>query len=197
MTHDQDEQFDPIQSLKIIRETIDLAQQTVRENGFHLLLWGWLVVAAGLTSGYMGTVLHHDFFWMPWPLMSVIGVPIAFIYEGRRGNRQKRTNLVHQWYGSIWMVFGITVFVSVGIMVTYQVPPTPIILSIIGFALYMSGTILRFNPLKWGAAVAWAGSLACLPIAQEAHGFVMAVCSVLGYLIPGYLLRAKSQESHV
>ncbi len=37
----------------------------------------------------------------------------------------------------------------------------------------------------------WAGAIACNWLAPEMHLLVQAVATVLGYLIPGYLLNAK------
>ena len=43
----------PEQSLLVIHQTIEKAKREVQENGFHLLLWGTLVVIAGLVDFYM------------------------------------------------------------------------------------------------------------------------------------------------
>ena len=72
--------------------------------------------------------------------------------------------------------------------------PVPFILILVGFATFMSGVLLRFRPLIFGAAVIWAGALWCLFLSPPQHLLLQAATAVLGYLIPGYLLNAQSRR---
>lgn len=187
----------PQESLRVIRETIDLAKHSFRENGFHFLLWGWLVVAASTTHYYLAEIQHASHPEMAWMLMVVVGVPVALIYEWRRSKREKTENILHNWYGLIWLGFAISMILAIPLAVRGGLSPIPFILVLVGFATFMSGVLLRFTPLFIGAAVIWAGALWCMFLTPSQHLLVQAGTAILGYLIPGYLLNAQASKRHV
>ena len=190
--------LNPEESLRVIRETIDLAKNTIRENGFHFLLWGWLVVLACVADYYLDVVLQNPKHFMAWISMTVIGVPAAIIYEWRRDRKYPTSsNTVREWYGKVWMAFGVSLFIVIALTVRAQVSPVPYILVLVGFATFVSGSLLRFTPLIFGAVAMWAGALACLLLNYQEQLLAQAVATVVGYLIPGYLLNAQARNKHV
>lgn len=193
----QEKTLNPQESLRVIRETIDLAKHSFRDNGFHFLLWGWLVVIASAAHYYFAVIQPVPRPEMAWMIMVVVGVPVAFFYEWRRGKREKTKNILHDWYGLIWLGFGISMMLTIPLAVRGGMSPIPFILVLVGFATFMSGVLLRFTPLFIGAAVMWAGALWCMFLTPSQHLLVQAGTAVLGYLIPGYLLSAQSRTRHV
>jgi hypothetical protein len=185
--------LDPEASLLLIRQTIELAKRKVQENGFHLLLWGVLVVIAGLTDFYHDLKLNQQHGHLAWMVMPLIGVPIAIVYEIRRSKTVAHRNTVHQWYGYIWLGYGITLPLVIGYAMQSAVSPTPAILAVTGFSIFVSGIILQFRPLVLGAVAIWAGALCCLLVPSIWYSLIVSVSVALGYLIPGYLLhRSKN-----
>ena len=193
----QEKTLNPQESLRIIRETIDLAKNSFHENGFHFLLWGFLVVVCCITHYYLDVVVQYPRPDLGWAAMTVVGLPVALIYEWRRGKRQQVNNLVRNWYGLIWLGFGISMMVTIPFAVRYGLSPIPMVLVLSGFATFMSGVLLRFQPLVVGAAIIWAGGLACLWLTPAQHLLVQAVVTALGYLVPGYMLHSQSRRSRV
>lgn len=189
--------LNPQESLRVIRETIDLAKHSFRENGFHFLLWGWLVVIASAANYYFAEIQPVPRPEMAWMVMVVVGVPVALIYEWRRGKREKVDNLVRDWYGLVWLGFAISMMIAIPTVTRGGLSPIPFILVLVGYGTFMSGALLRFIPLFIGAAVMWAGALWCMFLTPSQHLLVQAGSAVLGYLIPGYLLNAQSRRSHV
>jgi hypothetical protein len=184
----------PEESLLVIHQTIEKAKRNVQDNGFHLLLWGILVVAASLVDFYMtlrqGTGNPH----YAWAIMPVIGIPIAIFYESRRHRPAVQRNTIHKWYSMVWLGFGISLPMLIAFAAVQHLSPTQPILVLTGFALYMSGIVLSFRPLVWGAAIVWAGAVVCLLTSVAWHALIMAIVVALGYLVPGYLLqRAKKR----
>lgn len=193
----QEKTLNPQESLRIIRETIDLAKNSFHENGFHFLLWGCLVVLCCSAHYYLDVVAQYPRPDLAWMAMTVVGLPVALIYEWRRGKRQKVNNLVHSWYGLVWLGFGISMIVTIPFAVRNGLSPIPMVLVLSGFATFMSGVLLRFRPLVVGAAIIWAGGLACLWLTPAQHLLVQAIVTALGYLVPGYMLHSQSRRSHV
>lgn len=184
----------PQESLRVIQQTIDLAKKGFREDGFHFLLWGWLVAIASLADWYLATVERMPDHQKAWMIMVVIGVPVAMIREWRMSKRVKTQNIVRDWYGLIWLGFGISMVLVIPAAVSKGLSPIPFILILTGFATFMSGILLKFTPLLIGAAVIWAGALWCMFLQPEQHLLVQAGTAVLGYLIPGYLLNHQARK---
>ena len=184
------------ESLRVIRETIDLAKSGFREDGFHFLLWGWLVAIASATDWYLAVIQHDERHSMAWIIMVVIGIPVAMIREWHLGKRQKSQNIVRNWYGLIWLGYAISMILAIPMAVRIGVSPVPFILVLTGFATFMSGVLLKFKPLLIGAAVFWAGALWCMFLSTDQHLLIQSATAILGYLIPGYLLNNLS-KNHV
>jgi len=189
--------LNPQESLRVIRETIDLAKRGVGESGFQFLWWGWLVVIACLAEYYMLANGYGVRAHLAWMLMPVIGAPVSVIYEWRRDTKQKERNLVRDWYGYLWIGFGVSLILALVTNLLRQTPPVPMVLVLAGFATFMSGILIRFRPLVFGGIVLWAGAALCVVVPVEEQVLVEAGSIALGYLVPGYMLNRKTRESHV
>jgi hypothetical protein len=63
---------------------------------------------------------------------------------------------------------------------------------ITGFAVFMSGVILKFKPLIYGSFVFWLGSFGYYFMPSNSLQLLIFAVSVsLGYIIPGILLRKQ------
>ena len=184
------------ESIRVIQETIDLAKRNFRNDGFHFLLWGWLVAIASGLDWYLAVVRHYEKHSLAWLIMVLVGVPISLIREWRKRRYEKMYNIVRAWYGLIWLGYGISMALTILMSARWGISPIPFILVLTGFATYMSGILLKFTPLHFGAAVIWAGALWCLFLPKEQHLIVQGATAILGYLIPGYLLNSQS-KNHV
>jgi membrane protein implicated in regulation of membrane protease activity len=69
----------------------------------------------------------------------------------------------------------------------------PIIMFLYGLGTFVSGGILKFRPLVWGAVGAWATGIAALFVTFQHQLILLAISVLVSYLIPGYLL-SKSQQ---
>lgn len=192
----EEKSLSPQESLRVIRETIDLARHSFHENGFHFLLWGWLVVFASVANYYFVEVHPIPNPGSVWMIMVVVGIPVAMFREWRRSKQEKTRNIVHDWYGMIWLGFGVSMLLVIPMAVRHGLSPVPFILVLVGFATFMSGILLRFKPLLFGAAVIWAAALWCLFLTPSQHLLAQAGSAILGYLLPGYLLNQQS-NAHV
>lgn len=185
----------PEDSLRVISKTIENAKRRVQENGFYLLLWGTLVVIAGLLDFYLnwkGSEMGYKHY--AWMIMPVLGIAATIVYEIRRQQREPREgNAFNRLYAMVWLGYGITLPLLIFYTVQAGLSPTPPILAATGFAIFLSGQILNFRPLTLGAVPIWAGALLTMATASLWHSLIMAVVTGIGYLIPGYLLNRSKR----
>lgn len=187
----------PEESLRVIRETIDLAKRGVGENGFQFLWWGWLVVIACLVEYYLLVHNYGEKAHLAWIVMPVLGAPVSILYEWRRDQKQQDRNLVRELYGYLWLGFVVSLTLALIISVRHAMPPVPMVLILAGFSTFMSGILIRFRPLVFGGAVLWAGAVLCLWMPVQEQSLVQAGAITLGYLVPGYWLNQRARKAHV
>jgi hypothetical protein len=186
---DDSENLSAQQSLDIITSMIQEAKGNVQQNGFHFLLWGWVVAAADMGM-YALIKLDYSHPYVVWAI--TIPAWITSMWVGfRQGKSERKTthlNIINAW---LWGCFGICIFtlVAFGSKLNYQL--NPLIITISAIPTFMSGIIIRFKPLMLGGAVMWVAGILSFLSPKEIQPLVGAAAVLCGYLVPGYLLRNK------
>jgi len=76
-------------------------------------------------------------------------------------------------------------------MQAYQSNPLPMISLFIGIGILVSGLQMRFKPLVIGGIGFFVGAIALVYVTPLEGLLVYDACIILGYLIPGYLLKKE------
>ncbi len=185
------ENLDTQDSLKIITSMIQQAQGNMQKNSFYFLLWGWVITMANI--GMYGLMKFTDY---PHPyIVWLITIPawILSLYHGYSKRNEARVTThfdrIAMWS---WLSFGITIFIIVffGRKINYNL--NPIILTISAIPTLIAGVILKFKPLTWGALCFWTMGIVCFLVDSELQYLIGAVAVILGYIIPGYMLKVKT-----
>ncbi|MBW6481494.1 MAG: hypothetical protein K0B10_00395 [Vicingaceae bacterium] len=172
-----------------------IAKNKVTETGFHFMLWGFLIVVASLTQYYLiGNGFGNDSN-LVWLIMPVIGVPIAFIYEYKRGKKYQTTTKFDKVYGFLWSGFGITLVITIFISLAHHINPIAFILVLVGLTTFVSAAIYKFTPLLIGSIVFWITGILCVFVAVPEQLLIYAGAIFIGYVIPGLLLWKKSKTN--
>jgi hypothetical protein len=188
-----EKQLSHTESMEIIQRMIGVAKNKIDEYGFHFLLWGTLVVAASLANYYLIVFSPSKYATIPWLLMPVIGIPLAFIYEFRKKRTAKAQTYNDSSYSFLWMGFGITLFFTIFYSVMNHISPIPFILSLVGLATFVSGCIFRYKWLIVGGIVFWLASVSAAFVPGPNQLLINAGATFIGYIIPGLLLWRKSK----
>lgn len=187
-----DNTLTPEQSLRLIDETIREAKRSFQKVHFYFLLWGVLFATAGIVS-FILMQIGTPLYWVAWPVMGIIGGIVAGVYGSRQGRKQGATTTmdrVHKW---LWTANTITLILMLVGLVTRGVDPNPYILVLVGMPTFISGALMRFLPLMLGGILFWAIGLASFFVLQEYSSLVFSGAIVLGYIVPGLLL--KNEEN--
>lgn len=180
------------ESLEIITSMINRAKGNVKDNSIYFLLWGWVVVFANLLSYGLG-LLNYDKPYLAW----LITIPAwgVTIYMGSRASK-KKNNLSHfdRVTTALWISFGIVTFslIFFGYKINFQL--NPVILLLVSIPTYVSGVILKFRPLVVGGILFWLFGLVNFFVPLEHQNLIGALAITCGYIIPGYLLKGKSNK---
>jgi len=184
------------ESLRIITEMLNKTKVNIRQSSFHLLFWGWLIFARSL-SDYLLTrysdFAHPYFVWM----LVIPGVFVSMIYgfvKGRKATFHTYADRLYMW---TWMGFLIAAIILFIIQSKRLDMVGPYILLLAGFATFVSGFIIKFRPLVFGGLCFWIIALAVSFAGPSIAPLGMPVSVLIGYLIPGYLLKNKGKHDTV
>jgi hypothetical protein len=188
----QEKQLSQEESLRIIHEMISAAKNDVKADAFIFLLWGYLVFIASISHYFLAKmeVENSDAAWFLMPL----GAVITIIYSIRK-NREARTKThVSEFLKYIWIAFGAAMFVIMCFHSWGQGQILPLIMTLYGIGLFISGGALKFTPLIIGGIFCWICAIAGFKVEGLYQLLIIAAAVLGGYIIPGHLLKMNNKK---
>jgi len=176
------------QSLALITSMIQEAKGNIGDNSIFYLLWGWLTILASVVQ-FVCFQIDFEYYYIGWVvLMPLGGIASAFL-----GARQKKKGATGPLASTMKYLWGATtlcilLFIANGFAMGWS-SAYMALTAVIGLATFVSGSILKFTPLKIGAWFAWAMAGVSLYVPFEYASLLIAATMVVSYLIPGYLLK--------
>jgi hypothetical protein len=176
------------QSLDLITTMIRQAQGKVSGNSFYFLLWGWCIAFANFGMYSLIRFTDYPYPYAVW-LITIPAWIFTMIYSVRHrnsGGTQSHLDRIYMW---LWIGMGISVFpvCAFGHVIGWNI--NPVILLMAAMPTFVSGTIIRFKPLLIGGICFWIGGAVCFMVSPVDQYLVGGIVIMLGYLVPGYLLR--------
>ena len=136
-----------IEELEFIKKVINDTQKVIVDNGFSFIFWGILIVV-GLLSTYAAILFEIQ---IPYALnwVTVIGIGWTYsIYSGiKYGKHAKVHTFSGKLLGAVWSSAGIAMtilgFVGTSSDAYHGVYVSPILSTILGIAVFISGFLLQ------------------------------------------------------
>ncbi len=178
------------ESLRIISEMINRTKVNIRGGSFHLLFWGWLIFACSLSEFLLWKLSDFANPWYVW-FFVIPGVFVSLIYgftTGRRAKVQTYADRLYMWTWFGFMLAAITLFI---VQSSKMQSVGPYILILAGFPTFVSGFIIKFKPLIAGGVCFWVMAVVVNFAGPDIAPLGMPLAVMLGYLIPGYILKSK------
>ncbi|MEM9673296.1 MAG: hypothetical protein AAF992_11915 [Bacteroidota bacterium] len=182
------------ESWEIIQNMIANAKQDVKDDGYFLLLWGWLVLVASIGHYLLLTLTDFAHPYAVWSLM-LVGI-VATIWKVSKYRKQRVKTYVGTIMQSLWLAVFVGIIITligagfeIGFRAAY-----PIILILYGIGIFISGSLFRFTPLIIGAVGTWSLALVAFFVPFQTQLLLLALATMISYIIPGFLL--KSQYTH-
>jgi hypothetical protein len=187
----QPETLTPEESIQVIRTMIEKAKTTVADNSFYFLLWGWLVFTAALLQYILVVFVKTPLNGMAWNLMF-----IGFIVSSIRGARKEQRRVltyIDEGLRHIWECVVILQIVIVFIYFKRGDWEHCYVFFILSYSIgcFLTGRLLRFPPLVWGAFGSWAIAILMTYTDTPTNMLLTSAAVLVSYIVPGYLLRAK------
>jgi hypothetical protein len=190
------------ESLAIIRQMIQTAKEAHSERGEGWLLWGWLLFIASTLSvifSYAGMMQYVSYVWNGMLIVVFGGFILELIIKPKR---EEVKTYIQVLLDRISIGFFISLFCLIAASILFNnVAPTDFTFPfgyyyiLYGFYMFIHGSALHFRPLIIGACVNWAAGVAMFVVTEFKYDMMISAAAILvGYLIPGYLLRAAHRK---
>lgn len=192
-----DSEFNAKESLRVINQMIERAKfRPSREDSLITMLWGYLVLSASLLHWALQVFTDSPYAPAAWLLM-VPGI-IATIVLSMRSRRRKRVkSYVDDLVGQVWTAFSVAFILLFFFMSAADAHFLPVVLLLYGISLWVQGRLIRFSPYRVGAVCCWVAAAVAFLLGTEDQLLVLAAAVVLGYIIPGHMLAAKTPGEDV
>lgn len=176
------------ESLEIITKMIQTAKGNIKGNSFYFLLWGWVAMTGNLGHYYLLVYTDYTYPFAIW-LISIPAWIVSFAY----GYRQSAVARVKTYSDSLimWVWLGFSFCLVIVIFSGRFGETIPVlVLLFAGLATFITGCIIKFKPLIYGGASFWIFAAIAAALEPSHSLLISAVAVLVGYLIPGYKLKA-------
>lgn len=187
----------PEESLEIIRSMIARTRKSFHNNSFYFLLWGVLMFLAGITEFMLLKYTTTAYFWIGWPGYSLVGGVVSALYANRQEKSANGESFTDTVVGYIWLAYGISLVCLIATAILVNVNPAIFVLLLTGLPTFLTGFILRHNPLKFGGVVFWVAGITSIFTPELYVPLIFSGAIVLGYLLPGLSLMNTEKNQHV
>ncbi len=188
------------ESLGLINQMIRVARDEHRESGEGWLIWGWLLFIASVLSAIFSKSGLGRYIGFTWTAMLVIGLVIYVFAHVRKQQMKKVKTYVQDLLDKLDAAFFVSLFLIIAASYIsgdhnfgfgyYYI--------LYAFWMYIHGSAIRFKPLLVGAIVNWAAAVAIFFIEDFSYDMIVSAVAVLvGYLIPGYMLKAEYKRNYL
>lgn len=184
------------ESLKIITDMINRTKVNIRQGSFHLLFWGWLITGCSLSAWILERFTSFAHPYLTWALI-IPGVFVSMIYGFVNGRKSRVHTYASTLYAWTWIAFLITATVLFIVQSKNMQSVTPYILLLAGFPTFLSGFIIKFRPLIIGGICFWVTALVVFFSGSSLAPLGTPIAMLIGYLIPGYMLKNKVNHGSI
>ncbi len=189
----QENSLKPEDSLQIIENMINRTKGNLHDSSFYFLLWGWIILLINIGQIILKYVNFEKpyFIW----LFIIPGIIASGVYGARHGKKAKASTHLDKINFMIWMAFLVCYFTLLIFMKDLDYKIVPLIFLIAGNATFLTGIVIKFKPLIFGGVVFLAGVFAYFLLPGNYFEYISPIVIILGYLIPGYLLKSQNKKN--
>jgi len=185
------------ESLKIITDMIQKTRCNIKHGSFHLLLWGWLILICSLGDYLIRQFTAFEKSYLVWWL-TIPAVIVSMIYGFSKGRKQSLYTYTDRVYMWTWMAAIPTAAIMIILLVGNQVNFIgSFMLLLFALPTFMSGIMIKFKPLIFGGICFWVLALAGHFSGPHFESLSIPLAMLMGYLIPGYILRKEENNGTV
>lgn len=193
-----DQQLSNEQSLEIIHQMIRQAKTTITETGLSWLLWGSMLFLTSIAT-YIFIDIGSKNIFLGWNIFGAVTI-ILLAADILKPKKKTVRTYVGDLLKMVDIGFVVCMFCVI-ISINIAVSPNAgfgFLLMIFAFLMLVKGSVVKSRALIIGAIVNWIGTIAIFINKEFKYDMlIMAAAVLIGYIIPGFLLRAAYRKSTI
>lgn len=181
----------PQNQLQLIESMIQKARNDFKESGTLYLIWGFVILFCSLVQ-FIGNYFFNSNWSLIW-MLTWVTVIVQIIIIRKEKKRQKVRTYTDEIIGSIWIVFFICMVLLAFILISHKANLSilPALLVMYGIPTFLSGSLIKFNLLKWGGVCCWVLAILCSFTALPFQILYIGAAVIIAWILPGIFLRKK------
>jgi hypothetical protein len=192
-----EKELSPQESLDLISKMISKTKDSVADDSFYFLFWGWLVFACCISQYVLKIYFHYPNHFAVWWTMPLGGI-ITAIYGSRQSRVKKVKSFVDEALGYLWIAVALSfmVLVIINMLSSNAIWQTAFTYYILLYAIgtFVSGSLIRFKPLIIGGAINFVLAAVSIKFSYDNQLLIGGLAILISYIIPGHLLRIRYKK---
>lgn len=183
------ESITPNESVLIIEEMLQKTKSSLIKSSPFFIIWGFLMISAGVGEYILKELYQYHYFYVVWPIAGVLGGIMSGIYGSKYSSDPVSNSFTGKIINQVWMGYVITMVLIIIGSVTIRQNPGSFVMLLTGLPTYLTGRILNFKPLVYGAISLWLMGILSFYLPPQYTSLIFSLSLITGYIIPGLLLR--------
>jgi Flp pilus assembly protein TadB len=192
-----EKEFSASESLHLITQMIETTKNSISDRSHYFLLWGWAVVIGCLTQYFLKVILNYPQHYYAW-FVTPVAIVLHFMFIYRDNRKERVKTFINEATRYLWTAVGLSflalafVFSKIGWVNCY-----PFYILLYALGTYVSGSLIKFKPMVFGALLCFALVIVCVYLPYDFQILITAFAIIVSYIIPGYMLRSQYKQQKV
>jgi heme/copper-type cytochrome/quinol oxidase subunit 2 len=189
--------FSNEESLQLIKTMVGISRQNLRNGGIYYILYGGLFFVASLVQYFLYAVYKYERHWTTWIVAGILAGFIAVFLRRKSSRAGSVITYLTRLNRYLWTAFIVGVvfigFLGFQQFISYT-QINPLIIMLYGFAVFITGGMLKFRWLMFGAVAAWIIPVISSFMEYNIQMLLVSLTILVSYLIPGLLLNYSKER---
>ena len=189
--------FSNEESLQLIKTMVGISRQNLRNGGIYYILYGGLFFVASLVQYFLYAVYKYERHWTTWIVAGILAGFIAVFLRRKSSRAGSVITYLTRLNRYLWTAFIVGVvfigFLGFQQFISYT-QINPLIIMLYGFAVFITGGMLKFRWLMFGAVAAWIIAVISSFMEYNIQMLLVSLTILVSYLIPGLLLNYSKER---
>lgn len=177
------------ESFIIIQQMINKSKQSIIDRSKYFLMWGIAVFFCAIVQ-YILVVCHisnTNYIWLSMPLLAIVHIYMSI----KDRKKEKVTSYNTTTINDVWIALGISFFILSFISIKNGISVTPFLILFYGIGTFITGRIIQFKPLIYGAITNFILSIVICYVNGAEQLLILALSVLISYIIPAILLKKE------
>lgn len=186
------ENLSPKDNLELIATMIKAAQRRFQDDSPYYILWGSTVFLAGFIQ-YLLILWSNIYNGLIWAILIPVALIVQFLIIRKQQKNEKSKTRTENLMNSMWIAFGITLFIILCFSSKLNESTFPVILCLYALSTFVSGYAFKIKAFLFGSIICWLLAILSFIITSEIQLIFLAIGALFAFFIPGVILRKQEK----